>query len=91
MESITMQPEIELLAAFWRCLRNDLKGRGVTYDSLPYVTRRLPYDERVTIERKQLQVEATVFLLSEDFQWWADQSGLDPVHLRTQLYDAHSI
>ena len=86
-----MQPEIQLLAAFWKCLRNDLAGKGCTYDSLPVPLRRLPYAERVKLERKQLQVDATVFLASEDFRWWADQSGLDPVHLRTQLYDAYSI
>ncbi len=80
-----MVPEELFLAAFWKCLRSDLKGVGCTSDSLPSAQRRLPYTERVIIERTQLQRDAQQFLNSTDFGWWADQSGLDVTQLRTQL------
>ena len=78
-----------LLAAFWRCLHSDLDGSGCTSDSLPSAQRRLPYGERVTIERVQLQESAQQFVESSDFDWCADQSGLDPTLLRIQLYVAN--
>lgn len=77
--------EQRLLAAFWRCLKDDLAGRGCTSDSLRGTSRRLPYRERVTIERQQLQDDAQSFIYSEGFDWWAHQSGLDPYHLRMQF------
>lgn len=80
-----MVPEELFLAAFWRCLQRDLRGAGCTLDSLPYSQRGLPYGERVILERTQLQESAKLFLNSPDFKWWADQSGLDVTHLRTQL------
>ncbi|KKN77066.1 hypothetical protein LCGC14_0364050 [marine sediment metagenome] len=81
-----MHPEELLLAAFWKCICSDLAGRGCTLDSRPYAQRRLSYAERVTLERVQLQDEARQFIDSPDFQWWADQSGLDSILLRTKLY-----
>ena len=80
-----MAPEELFLAAFWRCLKSDLKGVGCTSDNLPSSQRVLPYSERVIIERTQLQRDAQQFLGSHDFKWWADQSGLDATQLRTQL------
>ena len=80
-----MEPEELFLAAFWRCLKNDLRGTGCTSDNLPNKERRLPYEERVIIERKQLQENASYFLKSRDFEWWANQSGLDVTQLRTKL------
>ncbi len=82
---INMVPEEQLLAAFWICLRNDLGGIGCTSDSLPSAQRRLPYTERVIIERTQLQESAQEFLESHDFEWWANQSGFDATQLRTKL------
>ena len=81
-----MQPEELFLTAFWRCLHSDLVGSGCTSDSLPSQQRRLPYPERVISERTQLQENAMQFLDSTDFEWWADQSGLDAALLRMQLY-----
>ena len=85
-----MLPEELFLAAFWRCLNNDLRGNGCTFDSLPYSQRGLPYTERVIIERTQLQENAKQFLDSPDFKWWADCSNLDATQLRTKLHAANS-
>ena len=82
-----MQPEEQLLKAFWTCLRDDLLGHGRTSDNLPYHQRRLPYSERVTIERGNLQRDAHLFVESPDFNWWANQSGLDVDYLRVRLYE----
>ena len=84
--NIIMLPEELLIAAFWRCIRDDLAGRGCTSDGLRGGSRRLPYNARVIIEREQLRAEAQLFMNTPDFDWWAEMAGLDSEHLRTQLY-----
>ena len=86
-----MLPEEELLVAFWQCIHSDLEGNGVASDKLPNRQRRLPYAERVIIERTQLSLAAQNFIESPDFEWWADQSGLDANRLRGQLHAANPV
>ena len=83
MQDLT--PQQLLVKRFWQVTRDDLKGRGVTSDNLPYYQRRLPYADRVIIERENVRREAQTFLDSESFDLCADISGLDPQYLREQL------
>ncbi len=80
-----LTPQQLLIKRFWQVTQDDLRGRGVTSDSLPYFQRRLPYAERVIIERENVRREAQTFLDSDSFTAWADISGLDPQYLREQL------
>lgn len=76
-----------LLAAFWNSVRDDLHERGVTTDDgLPYRVRRLPYRQRVIIERGQLRDEAARFLASADFDWWAELCDLNPAYLKKEIH-----
>lgn len=80
-----LAPAEQLVRRFWEVTKDDLAGRGVTFDSLPYRLRRLPYSERVIIERKQVQDAATKFIESDNFSFWAELSGLNPDYLREKL------
>ena len=77
-----------MLANFWRCLKKDLQGNGVTSDEVPPECRHLPYAARVSIERRALRTDAIQFLDSSDFNRWAELSGLEPVPLRRALLNA---
>ena len=83
-------PEDRLLFAFWKNLHNDLAGRGCTTDNLEPHLRRLPYSERVTIERKRLQEEAKNFLSTDDFSSWANISHLNAGELRGRFHAIHN-
>lgn len=84
-------PHLTFLAGFWRSVRDDLSLKGCTSDSLPKrIRRRLPYQERVIIERKLLRDSALEFIMSTSnkpfsFNWWAKLSGVDPAELRSNL------
>ncbi len=77
-----MFPEDSLLAAFWKTLLNDLHGEGVTSDS---IGGRLPYADRVRIEKEKLADDARAFLESEGFTFWAHMSSLEPDRLKEML------
>jgi hypothetical protein len=78
-------PYSTFLAHFWNCIRLDISGQGCTTDDLPPELRRLPYAERVMIEREGLTKEAALFLDTPDFDWWAEVSGINPDVLREGL------
>ncbi len=78
-------PENNLMVAFWKCLRDDLTGRGCTTDSLPANQRKLPYFKRVRIERRRLQNDAQLFIDSDDFNTWSVWSGFDSDYLRERF------
>ena len=78
-------PLNEMITAFWKNLRDDLDGRGVTCNEIPYRYRRLPYKERVKIERDILQQRAREFLDSPHFDTWAQLSGFAPDDLRRRF------
>lgn len=84
-------PHLNFLTGFWRNVRDDLSLHGCTSDSLPKrIRRRLPYQERVIIERKLLRDAALEFIMSTSnkpfsFRWWAKLSNLDPDKLRSDL------
>ena len=79
-------PEQNLIHAFWKCVRDDLAGRGCTSEDLTLEQRRLPYAERVIIEREQLREAAWDFLDTGDFSYWAGLSHLDTANLRGRFY-----
>ncbi len=79
-------PEQNLMHAFWKCVRDDIAGRGCTLDNLTPEERRLPYDERVIIEKEQLRVEALGFLETKDFDYWSGLSHLNPDKLRGRFH-----
>ena len=79
-------PEQNLIHAFWKCLRDDLAGRGCTSDDLTPDERRLPYAERVIIEREQLRSKALEFLPTHDFAYWSGLSHLNPDNLRGRFH-----
>lgn len=84
-------PHLNFITGFWRSVRDDLSLKGCTSDSLPKrIRRRLPYHERVIIERKLLRDSALEFIMSTStkpfsFIWWAKLSDLDPGQLRSEL------
>ncbi len=79
-------PEQELIRAFWKCLKDDISGRGCTLDNLSPEQKLLPYSERVILEREQLQAEATSFLTTDDFSYWSGLSHLNPDKLRGRFH-----
>ena len=83
-----MYPEELLVAAFWRCVVKDIRGKGCTTDRVASRHRRLPYAERVSIKQERLAEQAHIFLDTSDFTWWANQSGLDPNDLKREIYAA---
>lgn len=80
-----LAPAEQLIRRFWEITKDDLAGHGVTFDSLPYHLRRLPYAERVIIERNQVKEAAKEFINSDDFRFWAELADLNPSYLREQL------
>lgn len=80
-----LAPAEQLIRRFWQITKDDLAGKGVTFDSLPYHLRSLPYSKRATIERNQIKCDAEEFLESDDFRFWAELAGLNPDYLREQL------
>ncbi len=79
-------PEQNLIHAFWKCLRDDIAGRGCTSDDLSPEQRRLEYKDRVIIERENLQNSGLDFLKTNDFDFWAGLSHLNPAKLRGRFY-----
>ena len=78
------EPYYDLIAAFWRCLRADLEGRGVVaFDDMSN-QRSQPAVKWVTIEREVLQEKAQEFLTESDFNWWAIIAGFDAQEMRTR-------
>ena len=78
-------PVSTFLAHFWRSLRDELHFRGCTSDDLPSEYRKLPYTERVRIERVLQRKSAIEFVDSAYFLKWADLSQLDPDDLKELL------
>ena len=79
-------PEDDLVRAFWKCIRDDIIGRGCTSDNLSPSQRRLPYGDRVILEREQLADSAREYLHTDDFEEWANISHLNHEELRDKFY-----
>ncbi len=80
----TKIPEYNLLALFWKSVRDDIEGHGCI-DPVAYLSSR----RRVVEERRILQQEARKFLDTPGFILWAEVSGADPDALREDLLNAY--
>lgn len=77
-----MPPVYQLLSAFWKCLSDDLSGRGCTVNEVPYADRRKTYAERASIEKGILQRRAQDFLSTPEFDIWSRATGIEPEVMR---------
>ncbi len=78
-----MCPELDLIAAFWRCLWNDLQGRGILDNEIPHYS--MPYQQRAILERERIQERAEAYITSPDFEMWSDAAGIEPQTMREYL------
>jgi hypothetical protein len=79
------EPIDNLITAFWKCLADDLKGKGCTLHELPYRMRKDPTLDKVKAERDIIQAKAHDFLDSEEFDIWSRVSGFAPADLRRRF------
>lgn len=78
-----MSPLDNLITAFWKCLRDDLRGRGCLLGEVPYAYQRHP--SRSDFERGMIKNNAIEFLQSDEFAIWARLSGFQPDELRPRF------
>lgn len=88
-------PVVNLLHAFWKAVSEDLRGEAPAFGYVPAKYRRLPAEERATIEKDIARRRAALFVNSSDFDRWVGLTAevtdtpLDPDEFRSALYASH--
>ena len=88
-------PLTNLFFAFWKAVRDDLRGEAPIFGAIPSKYNGLPSGERAIIEKEAARQSAEEFVTGKNFENWVGLTSilvdepLDVDDFRSALYADH--